>query len=277
MGRKLFCQLSPFTYAFSTLKCRLVRRVRDAVSGKKFARVRQAEKLPCVIYQSKSLMRRKLGKVDPQLQENKVVNLRLAAPKISGILIRPGETFSFWRLVGNCSARKGYQTGLVIAGGAPGRGVGGGMCQFTNLIHWLVLHTPLEITEHHHHDGVDLFPDYGRQIPFGTGTSILYNYLDYEFKNTTDQTFQLIVGTTEEYLCGELRADAPLPVRYHIRTEDEHFVREGGTVYRTGKVYRDCIDKHTGNLLEHRLIKVNHARVMYDLPPEQITEQKSKN
>jgi vancomycin resistance protein VanW len=30
--------------------------------------------------------------------------------------------------------------------------VGGGLCQFTNLLHWVALHSPLEIAEHHHHD-----------------------------------------------------------------------------------------------------------------------------
>ena len=52
-----------------------------------------------------SLVRRTLGDVDPVLQENKAENLRLALPHVSGILIRPGETFSFWKLVGNCTAR----------------------------------------------------------------------------------------------------------------------------------------------------------------------------
>ena len=56
---------------------------------------------------------------------------------------------------------------------------------------------------------MDLFPDYGRQIPFGTGTSILYNYLDYRFQNNTDRTYQLTVWTDEEYLHGELLADRP--------------------------------------------------------------------
>ncbi|MDU6359766.1 MAG: VanW family protein [Clostridiales bacterium] len=59
-------------------------------------------------------------------------------------------------------------------------------------MHWMILHSPLTITEHHH-DNLDLFPDYGSQIPFGTGTSIHYNYLDYRFTNTTDNTFQLMI------------------------------------------------------------------------------------
>ncbi len=33
------------------------------------------------------------------------------------------------------------------------------MCQFTNLLHWMALHSPLTVTEHHRHSGLDLFPD----------------------------------------------------------------------------------------------------------------------
>ena len=143
-------------------------------------------------------------------------------------------------------------------------GIGGGLCQFTNLIHWMVLHTPLTVVEHHHHDGVDLFPDYNRQVPFGTGTSILYNYLDYRFKNETDVTFQLITYVTDTHLCGELRASKNFPFKYHIETENEHFVRIGDDVYRKGRVYRTLIDKATGNELSRELIRDNNAKVMYD-------------
>lgn len=263
-NRKLFCELGPLAYQISTLKCRLVRRLQDFFSHEKFACKKQAEPLPTLLYTHCSLMRRKLGNSQPQLQENKVVNLNLAAPRVSGILIRPGETFSFWKLVGSCSAHKGYKTGLIISRQQAAAGIGGGLCQFTNLLHWMVLHTPLDIIEHHHHEGLDLFPDYGRQVPFGTGTSILYNYLDYRFKNNTDQTYQLIVYTSETHLHGEIRAEQALPVRYHIYTEGEGFVREGDAIYRVGRVYRRCVDKRTGNTVATQLVKENHAKVLYD-------------
>ena len=197
MKRKLFCQISPTTYRISVQKCRCMRHLRDWTSGKTFAAEKSDEPLPMLIYRHKSLIRRKLGNVHMDLQENKAVNLSLAAPKVTGILIRPGETFSFWHLVGSLSPKKGYLEGLAISNGEPKRGTGGGMCQFTNLIHWMILHTPLQIVEHHHHDGLDLFPDFNRQIPFGTGTSIVYNYLDYRFYNPTDATYQLIVYVTD--------------------------------------------------------------------------------
>lgn len=262
--RKLFCEISPVTYKISVFKCRLLRRIKDIFSFYRFAVTKSSEPLPVLVYSHKSLMRRKLGNTELQLQENKVVNLNIAAPNVTGVLIRPGETFSFWKLVGCYSEKKGYKEGLTISNGRASKGIGGGLCQFTNLIHWMVLHSPLKIVEHHHHDGMDLFPDFGRQIPFGTGTSIVYNYVDYRFRNDTDKIFQLIVYTTEEYLCGELRVSEPLDIKYHIKAENERFVEEDGIVYREGNVFRECIDKASGNVISKELIKSNHARVMYD-------------
>ena len=264
MHRKLFCELSPLAYRISTQKSCTLRALRDCVSGERFAGAREVMPLPALICRHSSLIRRTLGEVDPVLQDNKAVNLSLAAPKVNGILIRPGETFSFWRLAGPPSAARGYRMGLVIANSQTGEAIGGGMCQFSNLIHWMVLHSPLTITEQHHHDQFDLFPDFGRQVPFGTGTSIFYNYLDYRFRNGTEQTYQILVRTTSTHLCGELRAEAPLPVKYHITAENEHFVREDGIVYRCGEVYRTAVDKTTGNTLSRELLRRNHARVLYD-------------
>ena len=264
MPRKLFCEISPLTYKISTLKCRVIRNIQNLFVRRHFSKVKQEELLPIVVYKHKSLIRRKLGNTQMELQENKAVNLSLSAPKVNGLLIRPGEIFSFWHLVGNTTKAKGYKEGVTISKTQVTAGVGGGLCQFTNLIHWLILHTPLTIIEHHHHDGIDLFPDYNRQVPFGTGTSIVYNYLDYRFKNETDVTYQLVVYVTDTHLCGELRASDKLPVKYHIKNENEHFVRVGDTVYRRGQVYRICIDKATGNELFRELIRDNNARVMYD-------------
>ena len=262
--RKQFCQLSPAAYRLSVARCCAARSIRDRLSGIRFAAQRQEQPLPIVVYRHKSLIRRKLGNVDMRLQENKAVNLALAAPCVNGILIRPGETFSFWRLVGNPTQKRGYREGLTIANARTGQGIGGGMCQFTNLIHWMALHSPLEVRERHHHDGLDLFPDYNRQIPFGTGTSISYNYVDYRLYNPTQLTFQLLVWTTQTYLCGELRADGRPEWSYHVRTEGEGFIQEADGVYRVGSIYRDTIDPRTGQRVKRELLGVNHARVLYD-------------
>lgn len=265
MKRKLFCEISPLTYKISVKKNIIQRNISDVIKGTSFAGTKQEEKLPVLIYEHKSLIRRKLGNVDMELQNNKAVNLQLSAPKVNKVLIRPGETFFFWHLVGETKEKYGYKAGLQISNGETKAGIGGGMCQFTNLIHWMILHSPLEITEHHHHDRFDLFPDFNRQVPFGVGTSISYNYLDYRFYNSTDITFQLIVYTTDEYLCGELRADRGLEYSYHIKSEGETFVKESDGIYRCGEVYRYINDKKTGNIVKKELIRSNHALVKYDM------------
>ena len=261
MARRLFCEISPVTYALSVTLRRLRRY--GAWLFCRHARVKAAP-LPVVVYAHASLIRRTLGCVDMALQENKAVNLALSAPKVSGVLIRPGETFSFWRLVGRTSRARGYREGLTLTSGKPSRGIGGGLCQFTNLLHWMALHSPLDITEHHHHDRFDLFPDAGRVIPFGTGTSIMNNYLDYRLTNNTDVTFQFIVWVDETHLRGELRADRSPDVTYHIREEDARFVREEDAWYRENTVWRDTVDKGSGHVVRREMLKRNHARVMYE-------------
>lgn len=267
MPRKLFCEISPFTYRLSMEKEILKRHLKDFIHKIRFARERTTDNLPVVIYRHNSLIRRRLGNVNMQLQENKATNLALAVKNIDGLLIRPGETFSVWKQIGRTTERKGYKEGLVIAKGAPGQGIGGGLCQLSNLIHWMVLHSDLTIAEHHHHDALDLFPDYGRQIPFGTGTSISYNYIDYRVRNDTSNTYQLRLWVDGEYLRGELRAVDPQPHTFHIHAENEYFSREGDVIYRNGQVFRDTIDATTGNVIESKLIRTNHARVMYECPP----------
>ena len=260
MKRKLFCEISPLTYRISVEKNILQRKLRDLLARERFAQIRSSRLLPEVIYSHKSLIRRRLGSVDMRLQENKAVNLSLAAPRVTGVIIKPGETFSFWRLVGRDSRRKGYLDGLTISNGRVSEGTGGGMCQFTNLIHWLVLHSELTITEHHHHDGFDLFPDFGRQIPFGTGTSIMYNYLDYRFRKRHRQG----ISAYRVHRWG---------VSFHIKSHSERFVRENGTVYRCGSVVRTTVDRRSGNIISEEIIRENHARVMYDTAGLDIADE----
>lgn len=203
--RKLFCEISPVCYRISLQKEYLLRDLHDRFSGEKFAREINTLPLPEVVKSHTSPILRHLEGVDMELQRNKAHNLRLACAKINGITLRPGETFSFWRLVGEPGEKQGYREGLVISAGKLGKGIGGGLCQLANLIHWLILNSPLTVTELVHHSDA-LFPDSGRRVPFGTGTSVFYKNVDYRFKNTTDRTVQLLVWVNDKELCGELRA-----------------------------------------------------------------------
>ena len=279
--RKLFCEYNRTFYAISLKKECSKRLLRDLFSGEHYAKDKSKENLPVIVKSHRSIILRKLNNVDMQLQKNKAINLRLSSAKVDGITIKPGETFSFWRLIGNCTKRRGYLPGLIISNSKTGSGIGGGICQLANLIHWLVLHSPLEITEIHHHTDA-LFPDSGRRVPFGTGTSVCYNSLDYRFKNTTEDTYQLRVWTDETDLCGELRCSREIPLRYRIEETDSFYSKEKDGYYRNSKVWRKEIDKATKKVIRQELILDNHSRVMYDpslIPEDEIrsTPVKDRN
>lgn len=105
-------------------------------------------------------------------QENKVTNLKLAVKRLDGLILYPGETFSYWKRIGKPTARKGYKEGMVLFLGQIGGDIGGGLCQLSNLIFWMTLHTPLTVTERYRHSH-DVFPDANRTQPFGSGLPAL--------------------------------------------------------------------------------------------------------
>ena len=84
---------------------------------KSFAKERQNAPLPCLQFTHRTPLLRKLRDVDMVLQYNKITNLKLASEKINGIVVKPGEIFSFWYLVGKTSAAKGYKEGMILKGG----------------------------------------------------------------------------------------------------------------------------------------------------------------
>lgn len=277
--RKLFCERGPICYQISLRKEAFRKNLRDMKQKRKFAKKRQTESLAYIWKgDTKELMRRLAG-VDMQLQKNKVRNLQLACNKIDGLVIQPGEEFSFWNLVGNTTKRKGYLEGLVISNSHVRSGYGGGLCQLANMIHWLVLHTPLTVTELHHHTDA-LFPDSNRRVPFGTGTSISYKALDYRFKNTTQVSVQLRLWMDEEFLYGEIRGEEPLQQKYRILEEDHCFTKdEHGEYYRNSRVYRLTLDRATKEIVEKELVLRNHSKVMYDysmIPIDQIRDTQTE-
>ena len=140
------------------------------LSRDKFALQKSSEILPETIVTHRSILMRKLQGSDQYLQRNKITSLKTASSYLDGIIIGPGEVFSFWKLIGNPLAKRNYLPGLQLSFGELVSMVGGGLCQLSNLLHWMVLHTPMEVVERHRHD-FDPFPDYRRTVPFGTGAT----------------------------------------------------------------------------------------------------------
>lgn len=228
----------------------------------KFSRVRREMPLEYMCFSHKTPLMRQLKDVDMWLQQNKVINLKLAAPKIHGILIRPGETFSFWRLIGKPSRMKGYVKGMVLQDGSVSAGIGGGLCQLSNLIFWMAAHSPLTIVERHRH-GYDVFPDSNRTQPFGSGATCYYPHGDLMLRNDTRDTFQILISVGKEYLEGELRISAPMAQIYRIKEKNHRMEPEYWGGYSRHNELHQEICSLNGVLLETKLLVENHALMMY--------------
>ncbi|TDW69869.1 VanW family protein [Kribbella pratensis] len=252
----------PLLYPLAVRYHRVLKRLEWIRSSTPYAGTRAATDLPIRIKRHKSLLLRQLGETEMWMQHNKVTNLKLACAQVDGLLIRPGETFSFNKLVGNATRRKGYVKGMRLSNGQARPGIGGGICQLANLLHWMVLHSPLTVTQRSTHS-FDPFPDNGRVLPWGVGCSIVYNYVDLQFRNDTDQTFQLHVDVGERYLEGEILADVPAESSYRVFAKNERFLRVGADYFRRNEIWRTVIDRRTGTALRDELIRENVALVKY--------------
>lgn len=270
----LLCEISPTTYKISLKKENLKRHFQNFKLGKKFSKIKQEKSLPNLVSSySTQLIKRGPG-IDINLQKGKATNIQIATHALNNILIYPGEEFSFWSLVGNTTKKKGYLEGRVIINGKVQPGIGGGLCNLANLLHLLIVHSPMDITEFHaHSDALD--PDNGQRKPFANGTSVQYNHQDYRFKNNTDQIIQLRTWIENEILFGELRSESEFPFTYQIVEENHHFKKEGEHYYRNSMIYREKLDRLTEQTLEKELILKNHSKVMYDpnLIPKEMIQQ----
>lgn len=234
-----------------------------------WARVKEKTWLPNIYFSHETPLYRHLRGEDMMLQENKVVNLRLAAAKLNGLLLRPGETFSYWKTIGKPTRKKGYRDGMVLFLGRIGSDVGGGLCQLSNLIFWMTLHTPLTVVERYRHSH-DVFPDANRTQPFGSGATCAYPHRDLVIRNDTDAVFQLCVQVGKTHLQGAWRTMSPPEVRYTIveRNPCMDQAAWGGYV-RHNELYR-CTFDLDGTFLKEEFLFSNDAIMMYSpLLPEQ--------
>jgi vancomycin resistance protein VanW len=254
----------PFLYQVRIWQLQMNRRASDLRNGIRFARSRRVDSYRFLVKKHKSVLRRVLGNTDPILQENKIVNLQIALPHIDGIVIHPEETLSFWKLIGKTTQEKGYIEGLMLSRGKVVTGVGGGLCQLANLLFWLALHTPLRVVERHHHS-FDIFPDHGRTVPFGTGTSVFYNYIDLRFYNPTPYPLQFRLWLTEQFLEGMVVCSKQLKEQYRVEKRNHRFYQLQEKWYRENEIWRLTIDPENGSILQEELIIRNKSEVRYEV------------
>ena len=238
----------------------------------KFAKNKLDKDLKFKCFEHKSLLLRQLRDVDMIYQYNKITNLKIATQKLDRIVIHPGETFSYWHLIGKTTKKKGYVPGMVLFCGTYKMAIGGGLCQLSNLIYWMTLHTPLTITERYRHS-YDVFPDSNRTQPFGSGATCVYPYRDLMITNNTNDDYELRIKVGDTHLEGAWYSNSRPLYTYEIIEKNHEMKSEYfGGFSRHNELYR-LVYNQDKELIKEEYITENHALMMYSpFLPENIED-----
>lgn len=118
--------------------------------------------------------------------KNRVNNLKLACKAINGTVLEPGATFSFDKVVGKRTAKRGYKPATVFTGSSGhAMGVGGGVCQVASTLFNATLISNLSIVERYQHSQKVSYVPYGRDAAINWGTK------NYRFKNTSNYPIKI--------------------------------------------------------------------------------------
>ena len=114
-------------------------------------------------------------------------NISICATTINGATVEPGDTFSFWEVVGDTSAEKGYQKAKSFnEHGETIQTYGGGVCQVSSTIYNAVLLCPeLETIERHPHSKKVTYVEENKDAAVAHPSS------DYKFKNNTGSKIRI--------------------------------------------------------------------------------------
>lgn len=176
-----------------------------------------------------------------KLNKNRTKNIRLAANKLNGYILRPKEIFSFNKVVGERSIENGYKKAPIFVENEIVSGIGGGVCQVSSTIYNLALLLDLEIIERKNHSKP---VDY---VPLGQDATVEYDLIDLKFCNNTDGYLVLFTIVEDNVLkimaysdskrnekislCSKIIKKIPPP----ISIKNDYDLKKGNIEIRKGK------------------------------------------
>ncbi len=155
--------------------------------------------------------------------EAKHHNIYKGAACINGLVIAPGEVFSFWHLVGRPSQQRGFLPSRSLVEGQPVLDDGGGLCQLAGILYHLALCCNIEVIERHAHSR-DLYTEAERFTPLGADAAVAFGHKDLRLRNRYPAPLQLLVEVGKEQLIASFcyALDWTPVVVSFIRLPDEH-------------------------------------------------------
>lgn len=265
MKRKRITQLFPFLLPVRKTQRKLFFYAKMYFDRNRYAKTKAPELLPFCIYETKSKLLNENTGFDMKYQENKVFNLRLAAEPVNGILIRPGETFSFYQCVRYAEKNERYKDGLCVVNGELVTVPGGGLCHLSNFLFWLFLHTPLTIVERHPHQIKD-FPSPDEDEPDGVDATINEGGLDLKVKNNTNLTFQIKISFAGPHIYGSIFINQAIGHRYEIMNREKSYFKKNGKTFQRVSVCRQKTDINSKQVISEKLLYTDVCEIGYPLP-----------
>ncbi len=116
---------------------------------------------------------------------NRSTNLQIAAEKINGKVLMPGEEFSFNKIVGKRTVEAGYKDAAIYADGGVVDGLAGGICQISSTLYNSVLLANLQITERRNHSFTTSY------LPAGKDATVVWGTTDFRFINSRSYPIKL--------------------------------------------------------------------------------------
>ena len=121
---------------------------------------------------------------------DRTTNLRLAANKVNGTVLMPGETFSYNKVVGARTIAAGYKEAAVYENGKVVDGIGGGICQVSSTIYNAAIYANLDIVQRSNHQFV---PSY---VTASRDATVVYGSIDFQFKNNRDYPIKIVCSVS---------------------------------------------------------------------------------
>ena len=121
---------------------------------------------------------------------NRVHNVKLAARSINGIILNPGEVFSYNKALGPRTAARGYRAAGIFSGGEVVDGLGGGICQVSSTLYMATMYADLKTVERKNHS---FYVDYA---PKGQDATVVYGSIDFKFQNNTEYPIKIVASAT---------------------------------------------------------------------------------
>ena len=270
MSRKRVTQIFPFLLPFRKWQRKKVFYLKMKFDKNRYAEKKEEILLPCTVFETSSLMVNESSGFDRKYQVNKIHNLKLAAETMNRLVILPGETFSFWKLVRFADRDVPYKDGLSLVDGKIRGSYGGGLCLLSDMLFWMFLHTPMTVTERHGHM-TEAFPRTTKDLPCGTDAAVSEGWLDLKVRNETENTFQLVIDFDEQFMRGRILTESPLKTNYEVFNSSVTYSRQNGKVYQLAEVKRLETNVERGEKMERKLYD-NRCEITYDIDDIEKTD-----